>query len=162
MPKPFAIAIAVLPEMLQNPPPQFAHRRLLYTPLCISVGGFAFPHGVWCDFAGVLLLRWHHEVQKLIAHESRYARLVFCDTPNEVWLRRTKGPWWKASCVTWQGKAKAVVREALCLPEHVEAELHATTRGLLNAARSAGVWTEDAASLDDFLRGETVASGPSP
>ena len=161
MPKAFQISVPVLPEMLQYPPQQFAHWRLLYAPLYISVGGFAFPAGVWCDFAGPLLLRWHREVQRLIAHDSRFARLVFCDTPNEVWLRRTHGPYWKASCVTWQGKAKTVVAEALCLPERVEAELHSASRWLLDAARSAGVWTEDAAALDDFLRGEIVASGPS-
>jgi hypothetical protein len=159
MSKAFKISIAVLPEMLQNPPPQFAHRRLLYTPLCISVAGVAFPHSVWCDFTGPLLLRWHREVQRLIAHESRYARLVFCDTPCEVWLRRTDGPWWKASCVTWQGKTKTIAAETLCLPERVEAELHAATQGLLEAARNAGVWSEDAAALEEFLKGQIVSSG---
>jgi len=145
--------------MLQNPPPQFAERQLLYTPLCITVGGVPFPDTVWCDFTGPLLLRWHCEVQRLIAHESRYARLVFCDIPCEVWLRRTDGPWWKASCVTWQGKAKTILAEALCLPERVEAELYAATQRLLEAAKNAGVWSEDAAALDVFLKGQIVGSG---
>jgi len=151
------------PEMLQNPPKQYAHLGVLFTPFCVSVGGYAFPHGIWTDFSGVLLLRWHQEIRRLIAHESRYARLIFCDTPGEVWLRRTRGPWWKVSCVTWTGerKVKTVEAEALCRPEHVEAELHAASHTLLDAARNAGVWTDDASALEAFLNGEVIASGSS-
>jgi hypothetical protein len=159
MPKAFTISISVLPEMLQNPPPQLTHRRLLYTPLCINVGGTPFPHGVWCDFTGPLLLRWNREVRRLMAREARYARLIFCDTPCEVWLRQTEGPWWKATCVRWRSKIKTILAEALCLPEQVEAELHVATQRLLEAARKARVWSEDAAALEEFLNGPIVSSG---
>lgn len=162
MHKAFKIGMAVLPEMLQNPPPQFARMGLLYTPLTIRLAGVPYPRLGWCDFTGPLLLRWHREVQRLIAHESRYARLIFCDSPREVWLRRTNGPWWKASGVARQGKNKTIEAEVLCLPERVEAELHAASQWLLDVARKADVWTEDAAALDAFLRGQIVSSGTSP
>ena len=138
-------------DMLRNPPPQFSHLGLLYSFLSVKVGSRVFPTDVWCDFSGVLLLRWNREVRELIEGKSRYARLIFTDTPNEVWLRRTDSHYWRASCVTWNHGAREIVSEALCLPEYVEASLHFASRQLLESARQADVWYEDCQSLEDFL-----------
>src|SRR6478609_5593420 len=94
----FKVSAAAFPDMLSNPPPQFAHLGMLYAFLNVQVGGLVFPSEIWCDFSGALLLYWNREVRSLIEHKSRYARLVFTDTPNEVWLRRTNTSFWKASC----------------------------------------------------------------
>src|SRR5260370_815536 len=94
----FRIGVNTEPEILATPPPQFRHLNLLYTPFAVHVGAFDFPASCWCDFAGVLLLRWCREVWKLSRGETRAARLGFWYT-YEVWLRKTTKHWWMATCV---------------------------------------------------------------
>ncbi|MCI0641981.1 MAG: hypothetical protein L0Y70_23130 [Gemmataceae bacterium] len=147
----FQIHVNAIPEMLQKPPPQFANPRLMYTPLCVEVGGLTFPASVWCDVTGVLLLDWCREVWKLSSGESRAARMVFTDTPNGIWIRRTAMRWWKVSCMTWSGKTKTPVHEILIVPEQVEAALLTACRKLLSLAREAGVWSKDCAAIEHFL-----------
>jgi hypothetical protein len=154
----FQIHVTTEPaEMLQNPPPQFAHRRLMYCPICVQVGAKSFPASVWCDAAGVLLLRWTEEIWKMSAGEGRAARIIFFDTPCEIWVRRTTTRWWKVSCVVRQGKVKLIGPEILCLPEQIEAALLQAAQKLLAGARGAGVWSDDCAALEAFLQDQAAS-----
>lgn len=147
----FEVHAVATPAMLRSPPPQLKGRPFLYSLFGVQVGQEVFPADFWCDYSAVLLLEWGRQVRGLLSYESRYARLIFMDTPSEVWLRRTDTPYWKASCVTWDERERQIVAESLCLPEHVEASLDRVSRKLLEAARLAGVWYEDCEALDRFL-----------
>ncbi len=151
----FKIHIGTEPEILRHPPPQFAHLRVIYCPICVTVGGLTFPIACWADFGAVLLLSWQQEVWQLSRRERRAARLIFYDTPNEIWIRRTYERWWKVSCVLRNHKEKVIEGELLCLPEQVEAELLSASQKLLGGARKAGVWSKDCHELQTFLQEQT-------
>jgi hypothetical protein len=89
----FQISFCTDPEIVRNPPPQFRHMRSVYCPVGIQVGDWEVPGPGWCDFAGVLLLEWCRGVWQLSSGESRYARLVFFDTPTQIWIRPTPTQW---------------------------------------------------------------------
>jgi hypothetical protein len=84
--------------------------------------------------------------------QSRAARIIFFDSPSEIWVRRTTKHWWKVSCVVRREKEKLIGPEILCIPERVEAALLQASRRLLSGARAAGVWSDDCAELTAFLR----------
>src|SRR5690242_13241636 len=112
----FRVGINLSPHILRSPPPKYRHLALTFCPIVLQVGGLDFPHLIWTDFAGVLLRLWTQEVRQLANEESRAARLVFFDTPNEVWIRPTTTRWWKVSCISREGKQKVVKGEAALIP----------------------------------------------
>lgn len=140
-------------EMLQHPP-RVASRPLMYCPICVAVKGDPYPTPVWCDAAGVLLLRWHEEIWKMSLGQSRAARLIFFDINREIWVRRTTMHWWKVSCVERKGDHKTISREVLCIPEEIEAALLQASQKLLAGARRAGVWFDDCVELASFLESQ--------
>jgi hypothetical protein len=147
----FHIDFNLDPAIVRNPPPEFRHLRMTYCPVGVRVDSLVFPGPVWCDFAGVLLLRWALEVWNLSAARARAARLIFFDTPSEIWVRRTASRWWKVSCVVRTGKEKQVEAEALCTPERVEAALLAASQRFLAGVRQCGVWGKDCEELAAFV-----------
>ena len=147
----FRVGFNTDPEIVREPPPQYRHPRRIFCPVGITVGARVFPGPGWCDLTGVLLLEWCRAVWRLSAGEARYARLIFFDTPAEVWVRRTASRWWKVSAVVREGNRKRVEAEALCLPERVEATLLTASQRFLAGVRQAGVWGVDCEELADFL-----------
>ncbi len=146
----FRVGVCTLPNILGAPPPQFQHLGLLYTPFAVRLGETAFPAEGWCDFAGVWLFRWCRAVWELSAGKARGVRLPFWYN-YEVWLRRTRGQWWRVSLVENLPEARAITGEGLVLPEQAEAALLTAVRRLVAGARSAGRRTEDAEALAAFL-----------
>jgi hypothetical protein len=147
----FLIGFDTDPMFVQNPPPQYRDLGLVYCPVGIRVNSVSFPGPGWCDFAGVLLLRWCCEVWRLSGGESRAARLIFFDTPSEIWVRRTATRRWKVSCVVREANRRTVTTEALCIPERIEAVLLSASQRFLAGVRRAGVWGRDCEQLASFL-----------
>lgn len=151
----FSIELSAPPEMLRCPPPHGGPWQKLYCPFVTTVAGRSFPGPGWSDAAGELLLYWNQEVQRLIEGESRFARLVFNDTPAVVWVRKTTGPWWKISCMPGGSRSTTPISETLCYPEHVEGAILSASVRLLSAAQTAGVWYDDCERLAQFIREHT-------
>ncbi len=156
MPGNFRVGFNTDPVIIRDPPPQYRHPRRVYCPVGISVDSLVFPGPGWCDLTGVLLLEWCRSVWRLSAGEARYARLIFFDTPAQIWVRRTPSRWWKVSAVVREGKHKRVEAEALCLPERVEATLLTAAQRFLAGVRQAGVWGVDCEELAAFLSDQRV------
>src|SRR5258708_4469093 len=116
----FQIGFDTDPVIVRNPPPQYRHLPLTFCPVGIRVDSRVFPTPGWCDFTGILLLRWAYEVWNLSDATSRAARLIFFNSPSEIWVRRTPTHWWKVSCIVRSDKQKRVEAEALCTPERIE------------------------------------------
>jgi hypothetical protein len=148
----FRIGVNTDKEILSDPPPQFRHVNLIFTPFAVRVGNLDYPIAGWTDFAGVALFRWYWAVLNLSNDKSRAARLPFWYA-YELWLRRTKGHWWRLSLVERRPKHQTILHETLVIPEVVEAGLLSATRKLLAGARSVGVWTDDCVALDALLKG---------
>lgn len=148
----FRIGVNTAKEILANPPPQFRHVNLIFTPFAVTVGRQDYPAPMWTDFAGIFLFRWYRAVLNLSGDKSRAARLPFWYR-YEMWLRRTKGQWWRLSLVQRERKEQTALHEALVIPEVVEAALLTAIQNLLAGARSAGVWGEDCIALDALLKG---------
>ena len=146
----FHIGVCTDRDLLVNQPPQFRHTNLLFTPFAIRVGDRDFPAPTWTDFAGASLFKWCRAVWGLSYGEQRAARLTFWYT-YEFWLRRTTRHWWRLSLVERYPVSRKFIHEARVLPERVEAELLTASRRLIAAAKNAGVWTEDCATLQAFL-----------
>ena len=147
----FRVGFSVDPMIVRTAPPQYRNPRRIYCPVGISVNSHVFPSPGWCDLTGVLLLDWCRSVWRMSAGEARYARLIFFDTPAQVWVRRTPSRWWKVSAVVREGKKKRVEAEALCLPERVEATLLSAAQRFLAGIREAGVWGVDCDELAEFI-----------
>jgi hypothetical protein len=126
--------------------------NLIFTPFAVRVGNQEYPIAAWTDFAGVALFRWYRAVLNLSNDKCRAARLPFWQT-YEMWLRRTKGYWWRLSLVERKPKAQTILYETLVIPEVVEAALLTATHKLLAGAKSVGVWTDDCVALDALLGG---------
>lgn len=146
----FHIGVCTERELLVNQPPQFRHTNLLFTPFAIRVGERDFPASFWTDFAGASLFKWCRAVWGMSCGEERAARLTFWYT-YEFWLRKTARDWWRLSLVERKPDSKQIMYETLVLPERVEAELLTATSRLVAGAKNAGVWTEDCATLQNFL-----------
>ena len=147
----FHIGLNTDPEIVRNPPPQYRHVPMTFCPVGVKVDSRVFPIPGWCDFAGVLLLRWAHEVWNLSDGKTRAARLIFFDTPSEIWARRTASRWWKVSCVVRRDKQKKVEAEALCMPERIEAAVLSASQRFLTGVRRCGVWGTDCEELAAFV-----------
>jgi hypothetical protein len=139
------------PDLLRSPPPQYRHVPLTFCPVHFKLGSIDFPGLGWTDFTGALLFRWCRELWRLSAGESRAAKLIFFNTPSELWVRRTATSWWKVSCVQRHSKRNQIEWEGLFLPEQVEAALLSASRQFLRAAQQAGVWGEDCKVLSAFI-----------
>jgi len=148
----FRIGFNTAPEIIRNPPPQYRHLPMTYCPVGVKVASLVFPVPGWCDFAGVLLLRWAHEVWSLSDGKTRAARLIFFDTPSEIWVRRTAARWWKVSCVVREGRQKNIEAETLCLPERVEAAILSASQRFLAGVRRCDVWGKDCEELAAFVK----------
>ncbi len=146
----FRISVCTARVILANQPPQFRHTNLLFTPFGICVGERDFPGAAWTDFAGASLFKWCRAVWGLSYGEARAARLTFWYT-YEFWLRKTTRHWWQLSLVERKPDSKQITYETLVLPERVEAELLTASRRLIAGAKNAGVWSEDCATLQEFL-----------
>jgi hypothetical protein len=162
----FRIGVNTAREILSNPPPQFRHVNLIFTPFSVRVGNVDYPMAGWTDFAGVILFKWYAAVLNLSSDKSRYARLPFWYT-YEMWLRRTSGSWWRLSLVERETDDKMILHESLVIPELVEAALLTAIHKLLAGAKSAGVQTEDCIALDALLKGresylEDMVAGTAP
>lgn len=151
----FRIGVNSAKEILSNPPRQFRHLNLIFTPFGVRTGTVDFPMAGWTDFAGVFLFRWYLAVLGLSDGKTRYARLPFWYT-YEMWLRQTSRQWWRLSLVERSADDKLVLHETLVIPEVVEAGLLTASQKLLDGARSVGVWTEDCMALDALLKGREL------
>lgn len=151
----FRIGVNTAGEILSNPPPQFRHFNLIFTPFGVRAGAVDFPMAGWTDFAGVFLFRWYLAVLGLSGGRTRYARLPFWST-YEMWLRQTTRQWWRLSLVERGTSDTVILHESLVIPEVVEAGLLTASRELLDGARSAGVWSEDCMALDALLKGREL------
>jgi hypothetical protein len=147
----FQIGFLTDPEMVRNPPPEYRHLRLTFCPVGIQVGSLSFPPDGWCDFAGILLLRWAYEVWNLSDRRTRAARLIFFGVTNEVWIRRTPSRWWKVSGIQGAQKPRKIETETLCTPERIEAAILSASQRFIAGVRQCGVWGQDCEELTTFL-----------
>jgi hypothetical protein len=158
MSRSFRIGVCNDPEILANPPPDYRHLNVVFTPFAASAGGVDYPAPFWTDFAGVWLFKWYRAVWQLAEGDARSARLPFWYT-YEMWLRRTTKTWWRLSFVKCDARNREVAHESLVIPEVVEGAIVGAAHKLLDGARAAGVWPADCAALADLLagRGEYLA-----
>jgi hypothetical protein len=147
------IFVNASPDLLANPPPQYAHLNVLYTAFGLRVGSESFPSSIWCDFAGIWLFQWYEAIWNMAEYKTRAVRLPFFYT-YEVWLRRTTALWWKLSYVerhahkNIETDTKVIGKEFLVIPEQVELAALQAIRKLLSGAIKAGRWTEDCIALE--------------
>lgn len=148
----FRIGVNTEKEILSNPPPQFRHLNLIYTPFAVHVGRQDYPAPFWTDFAGVFLFRWYRAVLKLESGKSCGVRLPFWYT-YEMWLQQAPKQRWRLSLVQRSTTEKTLLHKALVIPEVVESALLTAIQNLLAGARSADVRTEDCIALEALLKG---------
>lgn len=148
----FEVGFFLSPELLRSPPPQARAAGLTICPFSLRVGSLDFPHVAWTDYAGVLLRLWGQELWRLARGDSRAARLVFFDTPNEVWIRRTRERWWKVSCVERVSGRKVIRAEAACILERMEVAVMSAGRRFLVEMKRLGFWGPDCEDLSSFLK----------